>query len=57
MQFKGSLSRTSFEMTENSEFIFYNARDYIARISNESEQAFVRLRLKCLLCFRFNKNL
>gem|GEM_PF-2383030 len=57
MQFKGSLSRTSFEMTENSEFIFYNARDYIARISNESEQAFVRLHLKCLLCFQFSKNI
>ena len=57
MQFKGSLSRTSFEMTENSEFIFYNARDYIARISSESEQAFVRLCLKYLLCFQFSKNI
>jgi len=51
MQFKGSLSRTSFEMTENSEFIFYNARDYIARISNEDEQTLVRLRLKRFIAF------
>jgi len=51
MQFKGSLSRISSEMAENSEFIFYNAGDYIARVSNEGEQAFVRLRLKCFIAF------
>jgi len=57
MQFKGSLSRTSSEMAENSEFIFYNIRDYIARISNEGKQTLIRLCLKYLLCFQFSKNI